>query len=201
MIKKNILYTWLILLSIVEFNYGQKIDSKNIILTSKTYSKPIIESSTWIRNSGQTTILNSATVKLVADATNGYVELKALNDTDFFIAKPTSDGVFIAQTLDGSGNVNPNKFEMDSDFNTSKVTKLTIFPNPVSESFTVVSPYQIDNSSLELYDLVGKTYSISTTNIDSFSKQVVLQQKLASGVYTLLIRNETINESVKILVK
>jgi len=200
--------------------------SSNITITG-SYSSPITQSSTWIKSSGQTTILNSTSVKLDASPTAGYVELKPIVSTDYFLTAPsTAAAVFVAQALDGCGGnvpaslhatpiitntllsvpaVSPRHIHTAANVDdlvsyTAKNNSIMAFPNPAKESFTVRSNSDIQNAKFQMFDVAGKLQNITIGNIDSNSKKIMWNY-LSKGVYVLKIISNKKTDFIKILVQ
>lgn len=138
-----------------------------------TWGFPLTESSTWIKAVGRTTIPATASVKLDANPTNGFVEIVASSASDYFIANPTT-GVFIAQALDGCDYQVPAKVsastkvpprlqedEHETVVNTSGGSApnnlVGVYPNPVVDkaTFQLTIP-ENSTAALEIFDLTGK---------------------------------------------
>ncbi len=135
------------------------------------YSAPLTQSQTWIKSTGQTTISNTANVRLDASPTSGYILLQPAVAADFFLAAPTASGSFTAQAIDGCGIAVPSfvgtqttPAEMlaanttvndeKEDFKTPE-SAFTVYPNPGSGIFTISTP-NIENGMIEVYNLAGK---------------------------------------------
>ncbi len=71
-----------------------------------------------------------------------------------------------------------------------ELDNITIFPNPSSKSLYIHNEGIIDNYTIQLYDLQGKTLSSSTSvNISTSDYQMDLS-RLKTGVYLLKISND-----------
>lgn len=197
------------------------------VIISGIYSTLVTQSSTYIKSTGQTTILSTASVSLDANPLAGNIELKPTSPSDFFLADPGATGVFVAQTLDGCGNnvpsrpaativttgvstilSNPSMASPCSppDVDTKKteeipITKaLSVFPNPSKGSFIVKSSSDMQNAKLQLVDVKGQVQSIIVENIDSHSKRVKCGYT-SNGVYMLKIISSKRSEVIKVVIQ
>jgi hypothetical protein len=179
----------------------------NVFITGN-YFTPLTESQTWIKSVGITTIQNNVSVKLDADPVNGYVLLMPASNTDFFLSKPTGNGVFIAQALDGCGPGVPvrpsqqdksipviNKGTTISDKSIAgySVNRFTIFPNPATGQITIQHP--ADVSELQLYDISGKMVLSTNTKIGNVTQMDL--SSLSSGIYFLRADGQPVKKIVK----
>ena len=168
------------------------------------YSAPITQSQTWIRSSGQTTILNSANVKLDANPASGYVLLMPAVATDFFLAAPTASGVFTAQALDGCSVAvpsfaGPKSAEMlaltpvstksadKTDLLKTRESAFTVYPNPGTGIFTITT-HTIENGLIEVYNLAGnRIYQTELkTNTSDYKLDLSAYPR---GMYLVTIRS------------
>ncbi|HRI24325.1 MAG TPA: T9SS type A sorting domain-containing protein [Ferruginibacter sp.] len=175
------------------------------VTISGNYNTALTQSQTWIASSGQTTILNSATVKLDADPVNGYVVLSPASKFDYFLSEPVSSGVFIAQPLDGCGPGIPTKpgtekvtAESMAEFSKSP-PGLRLYPNPAKEFIIVTSENQLTDALLQLFDLNGKAVKTTITTINGYSKKLAFRG-MAPGLYILKISGKKTNHSAKIII-
>lgn len=176
------------------------------VTISGNYNTVLTQSQTWIASSGQTTILNSASIKLDADPVNGYVLLSPTSKFDYFISEPVSSGVFIAQPLDGCGPGTPmrpgstEKASPESIVEFSKPSSgLKLYPNPAKDFIIITSENQLTDALLQLFDLNGKIVKMTITNINQYSKKLDVKW-LAPGMYLLKISCKKVTHSAKIIV-
>jgi hypothetical protein len=142
-----------------------------------SYGTPITQSSTWIKSSGQTTIVNTANVRLDADPVAGYIEFKPVNDADFFLAAPINNTAsFVAQALDGCGGGVPTRTASSPAIVPTKLitgptlpplakfpakdpgvlnNNIRVFPNPAKNSVFVKMTGGMKNTGLQLFDVNG----------------------------------------------
>jgi hypothetical protein len=145
-----------------------------------TYSKPLTESQTWIKSNGTAIINPSITVKLDANPVNGYVELNP-----GLYATPNTNGVFIAQALDGCGAATPQRPANPTPvFTPSTIIEaaLTAYPNPATNRITIkvnlhtAKEYRIDIidiNSRVIKSIVGKA-ALNTVDISEFNQGLYL---------------------------
>lgn len=75
---------------------------------------------------------------------------------------------------------------------------VTIYPNPTSGEFTIVSEALTGDARVSIYDVAGReVYSQNTTSIGS----VLLTQKMEPGHYLVRINNARSNQTVKLIVR
>jgi hypothetical protein len=127
--------------------FGQCVGSA--IISQKNYSQSLTQTNTYITITSSVNPL--ATVKLDAHPTNGYVLMNP-----GFIAAPTGNNAFIAQSLDGCGVLIPKKL-IDSNPLSNSIQELKIFPNPVNNILNI-NFNQTNKKPFEfsLYDATGK---------------------------------------------
>jgi len=65
---------------------------------------------------------------------------------------------------------------------------LTVYPNPASESATIISRGGLKMEKISLYNVVGQL--IETVDVDNRDKHVMHFSGLASGMYTLQIQTD-----------
>ena len=156
------------------------------ITITGTYSTPLTESQTWIKSSGQTTILSSANVKLDADPVNGYILFQPASSSDFFYAAPTGSGSFIASVLDGCAPGIPQKPAITTNSSgqinvaTRTAGDVTVYPNPSTGIINIQST--LDQSAhIRVINVMGQTlyYENYTTRLDLTG--------LKDGIYFLQI--------------
>lgn len=176
------------------------------VTISGNYSTPLTQSSTWISSSGQTTIVNSASVKLDPDPVNGYVLLSPVSKFEYFLSAPTSAGVFVAQPLDGCGAGIPTRPGTEiislQDIVPESVKPRNgygIYPNPAKEFIIVTSENQLTDALLQLFDLNGKAVKTTITTINGYSKKLAFRG-MAPGLYILKISGKKTNHSAKIII-
>lgn len=166
------------------------------ITISGIYNVPLTESSTWIKSAGQTTITNTASVKLDANPTNGYVELNPVAATDFFLAAPaTATAVFVAQALDGCGAgipLLPTGLEDEVAKENTTLEDVTLYPNPfystITVSFSLKEESRIGFSILNVYGQEIGIFDDQVYGIGEHSKQLPVSD-LPPGVYFCRIAN------------
>jgi hypothetical protein len=163
--------------------------NSDIIITGN-YLNAITESSTWIKSTGQTIIADINNVKLDASPVNGYIELKPITGTEYFLAAPTNVGVFIAQAYNGCvvgtpSIVNSNKTLFKNTLENKLLSKsnqnneFTVYPNPSFGRFIILHPRDI--RLLEVFDLYGK--KIYNINTQGEIKTEINLTNLPSGMY------------------
>jgi hypothetical protein len=165
--------------------------ASNITITG-SYGTPLKESNTWIRSSGQTTISSGSSVKLDADPQAGYVEFSPSANSDFFLSAPNSNGVFIAQALDGCGFNIPVRYNIPG-LNTAGSDNFTLSPNPAQNAVTISADH-LTNASIVVYDLNGRQQDVHV-QIKSDNEAYVTWSALSTGIYMLKIGN---GETIKV---
>ncbi len=173
-----------------------------------TYSTFLTESQTWIKSSGQTTILNTANVRLDADPWGGYVDLYPTAATDFFLAAPVGDGMFIAHPFDGCGLAIPT-FSPDrlatakllGKNETKEIPSLTIYPNPTTESFTLTyGTEDITHATIQVTTILGDIEPVSIKEVDAQTKEITFT-KPKPGIYLLLLHTNNLTKRKLIIVE
>lgn len=179
--------------------------ASNITITG-AYSQPLTQSQTWIKATGQTSVLYTAAIKWDAHPTNGFVELKPSTTSDFFVSTPIiGTSAFIAQALDGCGIGVPSIASakqtttdvISKERFTPSAIESIVYPNPATESFLVTTAYDLTDATIELFDITGKNQSIIIQSINNNSREIKLK-KLSKGTYLLRMTTNTKIESVKI---
>ncbi len=194
----------------------------DVVITGNNYNTALTESDTWIVSSGQTTILNTADVRLDADPVSGYIEFEPVAGADFFLAEPIGNGVFVAEALDGCEVLTPAKMENVNDVfvgNDIKNTKENTventipegfllaqnIPNPFSETTTIKAsiPDWVMNAEIVVYSLQGIEVASYPLNKKGTVAVEISAGKLAAGVYfyTLIADGRNIDTKKMILTK
>lgn len=177
------------------------IDGANYI--GNYYTQVLTESSNWIKTSGRV-IVSGGTVKLDADA-SGYVELNAGFETT---ALP-GGSVFTAQAFNGCMNGSPsftsrnnnysgNKGLMNSSFN-KEMNSFSVYPNPATEHFTLISDFDLKDATIELFDVNGKLQKVNMLTIGIRSKKIAVTN-LSKGMYLIKVKTKVKTEFAKIIV-
>lgn len=177
----------------------------NVTITGN-YGTPLTESSTWIRSIGQTTIVNSASVKLDANPTNGYVELRPVAATDFFLAAPaTAAAVFVARALDGCGAgipLVPTGIEDELAKENATFGDLVLFPNPFSStitvSFSLKDESRIGFSILNVFGQEISTFDDQVYGSGEHNRQLLVAD-LPPGIYFCRVTNGRSSVTKKII--
>jgi hypothetical protein len=158
----------------------------NTVTITGTYSTALTQSKTWINSSGQTTILNTASVKLDASPGMGYIELKPVVSSDFFLSQPTT-GVFVAQPLDGCGPGIPAKgFTTPeiADFTKPGIVSDNLYPNPTDGKVSITFSKALVHAVLSIIDYNG----IMVTRLRASGNKVNFDlSSFAPGVYFVRI--------------
>lgn len=166
-----------------------------------TYSNALTESSTWISSSGQTTILSTASVKLDADATAGYVLLAPASNADAFTAAPsTNSAMFVAQAYNGCTNGSPSRPNQESSewlHHSETASGLRLFPNPAGNRISLWSPtYSGKPCSLSILSMDGRTWL--QTAARPFDEQQELDiSSLPAGIYLLKLQQENGTQALR----
>lgn len=183
------------------------------ITITGNYSTPITESYTWIRSEGQTTISETASVKLDASPQNGYVEFKPGSATDFLYVAPTT-GEFIAEPYDGCGYFLPSiaartvtqkrvvKYFPKQDKPVTIIkgnAGYTINPNPSKGVFMLSSPDEIQKGTVVIYDINGKMQPTAIYHTDKFKVTIEMRNQ-SKGMYFIRFISGNKIESGKIIV-
>ena len=167
----------------------------DIIITG-TYSDTLIESNTWIRSSGQTTILNTASVRLDPNPSAGYVLLSPASNSDFFVASPSNgSSFFVSQAYDGCSGAAPQRPGNENageEINeiSNAASDFILYPNPTSNNINI-SNAALDNQllSYEIYSIDGKLLSGEKDIIFNGSYAVNLN-KISTGLYFIKIMSQ-----------
>lgn len=187
---------------------GQESCPSDVIITGN-YGVPLTPSLNWIKSAGQTTITETAGVKLDA-AENGYIEMAPSTATDFFYAAPTT-GEFIAQPLDGCGVQQPMRTIQQRPvkyFRNPVATKnrkgipevkITVLPNPSNGTFVLTAGSDITTACIEAVDVSGKLQNIVVENMDSYRKKIQFVNK-TKGIYFIKVNSNEIVQTVKVAV-
>jgi hypothetical protein len=173
------------------------------ITISGNYAVPVTQSSTWIKSSGQTTISNSVSVTLTANATNGYVELKPGSNADYVLSSPLTNAYFLAQVSEICSMAKAQSSE--SSVTTSrtvpgqeKSNKLVLYPNPAESQVTVIVPIQSGYTAV-VTDGHGRTLMQVKSSKGTLQLQVA---GLAAGTYFLsIISNDGLKKYQSTFVK
>lgn len=158
-----------------------------------TFSDPLTESSTWIKSSGQTTILSTSNVKLDADPTSGYVLFAPASNTEAFTAAPSINSAsFVAQAYNGCSSGEPSKPGVGENQATASGIgneDLRVYPNPASTQITLWQPSLAGHAlSIAVIGLDGRT--LQQVNEFQFSGQAELTiSQLTPGIYLLRIKH------------
>lgn len=173
--------------------------NSNISITG-TYSSALTESNTWIKSSAQTTILNTAVVKLDANPTAGYILLQPSSNTDFFLASPSSNGSFVAQALDGCAGSTPAKQSSHSGSVLEEDAidaNVILYPNPAYDQLTIECTKANEQiGSYEVYTIEGKKL-ISVQPITSRETCVLDIKSLVPGIYIIKLQHSSGVEMLK----
>jgi len=179
--------------------------NSDVTITGKYYITPLTESSTWIKTSGTTTILGGI-VKLDVDTTS-YIELNpgfeaaSLNSSAYnsiFIAKAsngctTGAPSFTSKVVNYGGDVTKRQY-------VKKKTSFSIYPNPATDYFTIVSDVDISNVAIEVFDMSGKLQIITIKNTDKRSKKILVKN-LSKGMYIVKLATAEKSEFAKIIIQ
>lgn len=151
----------------------------NITITTNNYSVGLTQSNTYIKISSS--VSSSATVKLDANPTNGYVEMNS-----GFIASPASGYSFIAQPLDGCGAEVPSKNGIENEDldKFSENYAINLYPNPTNGKFLIDSDQSI-SGRLNIYDL--NSVLIHTSDFTDTSSLNIDISQYPNGIYIVEI--------------
>lgn len=127
---------------------------------------------------GQTQVFEGATLASQAESVN-YVA--------------TEDGYAIYEVGSGTYTFSPNGSSGIDDVKDGRSAKIHVYPNPVAETATLVSDYDIDD--VVLYTLSGVAYH------PPFDGKSVDMSNLASGLYVLIASSEAQTTAVKVIKK
>ena len=171
------LYLLLFLLNFTA--YSQCVNSATI--TNANYAQNLTQSNTFITISSN--VYPSTLVKLDANPTNGYVLMNP-----GFAAIPNGNNAFIAQALDGCGNLTPAKMTTDSkEVEKEKVNlEIKIYPNPASGFINLFSNSILLN--YKICSLDGKDI-LSTTQLNN-KNETINVSNLSTGFYVIYIETE-----------
>ena len=170
------------------------------------YNNPLTESSTWIKTNGLTKVLGGI-VKLDANG-SGYVELNPGFEATYDYV--SNNSLFTAQAFNGcttgspgfTARLNTNSkmpYQKDAVSSTEK-NSFTVYPNPATDYFIIVSDIDLKNSTAELFDMSGKLQRVMIRNNGNNSKKVLVGN-LSKGMYMIKIIASEKTEFVKILVQ
>lgn len=191
----------------------------DVIITGNNYNTALTESGTWIVSSGQTTIENTADVRLDADPVSGYIEFEPVAGVDFFLAEPIGDGVFVAEALDGCDIAIPVKTEnedtnaVNNDIKNTKQEDAVPegfllaqnIPNPFSEKTTIkaVLPDEVTHAEIVVYNLQGTAVASYPIDKRGMIAVEISGGKLVAGVYlyTLIADGRNIDTKKMILTR
>ena len=162
-----------------------------------TYSVANTESTTWIKSNipnGNTTIKNTSSVRFDAEPNKGYVEFKPTLVSEFFLAEPATEiAMFSAQALDGCGGKTVSRSLP------LVVETFRIYPNPATESFTVISGKALPANLIQLFDINGKRQSINI-QIIAYNKVLIQCNNLGKGIYLIKVIDKSHTEVRKIVI-
>jgi hypothetical protein len=160
------------------------------VTISGVYGSPNTESSTWIEASdaANTIIVPTACVRLES-VNNSYVQMVPTGSNYFLAAPATQIAAFVAQPLDGCGGKTVARPIL-------KLKNSTlIFPNPVKESFMIVSENILNAEAIKFFDMNGKQQRITIQTI-AYNKILIDCRSISKGIYFLKI-NSKVNPEVK----
>lgn len=177
----------------------------NVTITGN-FSTPLTQSSSWIKSVNQTTIVSTSSVRLDADPTTGFIELKPVNATDFFLAAPsTSSAVFVAQALDGCGGgapFGPNDIKDYTAKENTTLTNVTTFPNPFNSSITISFMLNEQSSiGISIRNIVGEEVAHVENQVyglGAHSKELNLAD-LSAGIYFCVFTTVNFSTTTKII--
>ncbi len=175
------------------------INCQTDITVSNIYSTTLTESDTWIKTSGQTTILSTASIRFDADPINGYILMQPSSTTDFFLSQPNSSNFFVAQPLDGCAGSQParqaNLIQTNED--EISLSKFDLFPNPANSKITI-QKIGLNEAALhyEIYSIEGKI-RLSQRDIRFSNKAEIDISMLNTGIYFIKIINGNQIEMIK----
>ncbi len=173
------------------------------ILITGSYYVPLTESSTWIRSSGSTTIVSTASVTLDADRIDGYVEMRPVNN-EYFLASPSNNiAVFKAQALEGcNGDVPAKAILLNTTINPLAIGAkiFDVYPNPSQGFFTITANYDLSKAEIMIIDMKGNIQKIQTIGINKSSASINLPN-VSKGVYILKVITRNKTEVRKIIIQ
>jgi len=177
----------------------------DVTIIGSYYSIPLTRSATWIKSSGQTVISSTVNVILDAHPVNGYVELRPLTGSDFFMAAPTvSAGAFTAKAETGctaaggtAGQAAPQTIALVT--NQGNMDYQAI-PNPSEGTFILRSKTMLKGVTLLLFDLSGRAQQITVTDLDGYNKKITCAD-IGRGMYILKISSGVHDGYVKVSIQ
>jgi hypothetical protein len=176
------------------------IDGANYI--GSYYTQPLTESSTWIKTNGKV-LISGGSVKLDADVSE-YVEL----NEGFETKAVSSSSVFTAQVFDGcttgapnftSKSDNPYSQQFKDRLVNEKANSFTVYPNPATDYFTLVSSNDLQDATIELFDMSGKLQTVMIQNTGKKSKKIMVKN-LSKGMYMIKLATAEKTEFAKIII-
>ncbi|HOZ53026.1 MAG TPA: T9SS type A sorting domain-containing protein, partial [Chitinophagaceae bacterium] len=169
------------------------------ITVSNIYSTTLTEADTWMKSSGQTTILSTASIRFDADPINGYILMQPSSTTDFFLSQPNSSNFFVAQPLDGCAGSQParqaNLIQTNED--EISLSKFDLFPNPAKNKITIQNKGLNETDiHFEIFSIEGKI-RLSQRDIRFSNKAEIDISMLNTGIYFIKIINGNQVEMIK----
>lgn len=173
----------------------------NITITG-SYNTALTESNTWIKSSGQTTIVNTAQVKLDPNPLTGYALFAPANNNDFFVASPANNNsYFVSQAVDGCSGLSPQKPNGNEDeqnnFSDISANEFIVYPNPTNENITLLNNgLQNEMVSIQVISMDGKIL-IQENNILFNLKYELNLKNVSTGLYFVKMISNNDMQTIK----
>lgn len=176
--------------------------SAGITITGN-YSDTLKESNTWIKSAGQTTIVNTAKVKLDPNPYTGYALFLPANNNDFFLSSPIDNNAFfVVRALDGCSGNTPQRPGNDSEEGDlvnvyHGKNAFNLYPNPASDGIHIQNEaIQDEQLSYEVYSIDGKILDRKEDFIFNTSYVVDLKN-YSRGMYFMKITHNGEIQTIK----
>ena len=77
---------------------------------------------------------------------------------------------------------------MNPPFN-KNMNSFSVYPNPATEHFTLISDFDLKDATIELFDVNGKLQKVKVKTINNRSKKISVTN-LSKGMYLIKVKTE-----------
>lgn len=173
----------------------------NITITG-ALNDTIVESDTWIKANGTTSMASSAQIKIDPNPNNGYFQFSPANNSESLTLTPdVASAYFVAQAYNGCSVGTPAKPAMahDEDNNITSISfnDFILYPNPALDNITISNPKLIDEKlNYDIISMDGKI--IAQMREAPFNQQLTIElHNVSKGLYFIKIFNQNENYTIK----